>query len=132
MSDMSIESVDLDFNTWSQFQLPIKEETMNFSQVIFSSSNHKHKYMRGLTLNRNTSDTCEKTQNIYRNQIRPCGKIGAEISFDISWGKDDGPEISVSASGSASDDNGNTVEVTVEVSEDGSGNASVSVQHEEN
>ncbi len=97
-----------------------------FYQHICSQDYDYRAFGKNITPHVPLNETTQKMANIF-----PMGSVSGEVGVSISWGGENGTEVSGHASGSVSDDNGNKAEVKVEVQSDGSGTASVSASHDE-
>lgn len=127
MSEVSLDTSNYDAYENYEFENSERKEPESQLHVgIFSQENLPRQFSRNVHQLKHTDP------KITALALKPLmAKAGGEIKVEVSWGGEDGVEVSGSASASASDDSGNTAEVSVEVNDDGSGSASVSVKHEE-
>lgn len=133
-SEITFDSIDLDnislYYSLSSSDGGISENS--FHKAIYSPLESSSQTINKNYPNRPFSITESKTQRVAQNQmIIPVGNVKGEVGGTISWGGEDGVEISGYVSGSASDDRGNTASIEVEINSDGSGSATVSGSHDE-
>lgn len=131
MCEVNLDYIELDaFERRDYFAAP-QMPSSNLHEGIVYPKNDFLPMTRTVTLVTERSGSDIKAQKVLQGSIAPMGSTSAEGGFTITWGGENGTEVSGYISGSASDNSGNTAEVTVEVNSDGSGSADVSVKHEE-
>lgn len=107
------------------------DENEKACEPSFSSFAHDYTpIIRASTSVRSVPDLSKRTITFLDKGITPLSNVKGEAGVTITWGGENGTEISGYASGSASDDRGNKAGVTFEINDDGSGKASVSASHE--